>query len=251
MLCFKSGTLFAATSIAPAYIELNLDRGTASGSFTVTNVGDKTERYRMMASHFDVNASGDLAKAEPNQYSLVPWMKFNPKEFSLPPKSKRTIRFVVAPTGKVQDHAYWAFMELEPLTITEMKSKDESGRTFNIKVSSSILVPIFATKGNVTYTPTLLDVKIVSGAKGKQVEATLSNEGTGHLFTALKYMITDESGDFLKEGVLNQGFLFPGNKCRFKKIIEGEIPKGDYKVLVTCQARQIKDPIIVEIPYTW
>lgn len=249
--CFGAENLRAGVSIAPAFVELSLDKKRPAGKFIIRNVGEKTERYRIMASHFEFGPNGGLNKIDPDENSLVPWIKFNPKEFSLPPKSRRAVRFVIVPRGKVPDKAYWAFMELEPLTANVVKSKNKEGSTFNIKVSTSILVPIFATKGDVSYAATLNDIKIISKKAMPGFETAVTNKGSGHLFAKVSFEIIDSSGNIFKEGLMAKSFIFPSTTRRLKKLIDTEIPAGDYTVRVVCEAKQLKKIITSEIKHTW
>lgn len=249
--CIGTGNLWAGVSISPAFVEINLDKKRPAGKFIIRNVGETTERYRIMASHFNFGVKGGLKKVTPDENSLVPWIKFNPKEFSLPPKSKRAVRYVIVPRGKVPDKAYWAFMELEPLTANVVKSKNKEGSSFSIKVSTSILVPMFATKGKLSYDAAIEDIKIMPQKSETGIEVTLINKGSGHLFTKVKYEILDSSDNVVKGELLSKSFIFPGSTRRFSKLIDTEIPEGEYTVRVICEAKQLEKPIISEIKHRW
>lgn len=252
VFCAGINDLMAGVSVAPAYIELDLDKKRPAGKFIIKNLGQKDERYRIKASHFILGEKGNLIKMTPDDNSLVPWLKFNPKEFNMPPKSNRSVRFVVAPKGKIPDKAYWAFLELEPLTPNILKSKNKKGSTFNVNISTSILIPIFATKGEVSYGASMKDTKVIVKKSGPAIETTVTNEGTGHLYTKMTYAVIDESKTVYKEGLMAKGFIFPGNHRTFRRRIDTqEIPKGNHKVVVVCEATQLKDAIVTEIRHTW
>ncbi|NNL57269.1 MAG: hypothetical protein HKO71_05925, partial [Pseudomonadales bacterium] len=170
--------VIAGIAVEPAYISLNFDKGRASGRFVITNTGDTEERYRVIASHFTFSEQGALSLAEPNEHSMAEWIKFNPKEFSLPPKSKRVVRYVVLPKGKLQDGQYWAAMELESLEGRNYSTSDGGGRTFNLKVVPSVLAPIYGAAGKIERDYTVDKLDLTTSDRNKKVlEVRLSNIG--------------------------------------------------------------------------
>ncbi len=92
LCCCSTASLWAGIAISPAVVRLSLDKKRPAGQFIIRNVGDTTERYRINARHFLYGENGALQIVEPDEHSLVPWIKFNPKEFTLPPKSRRAVR---------------------------------------------------------------------------------------------------------------------------------------------------------------
>ncbi|HSR09864.1 MAG TPA: hypothetical protein VLS90_00360 [Thermodesulfobacteriota bacterium] len=105
-------------SISPAFVEVSLDKGRPAGQFTIANLGEEEERYRIRAIHFTFMRDGGVRYVEPDERSLAPWIKFNPTEFVIGPKERRAVRYVIAPKGKLRPGEYWAGMELESLRTT-------------------------------------------------------------------------------------------------------------------------------------
>ncbi len=50
VMCLLPGTLWAAITIKPAFVEVNMDQGRPAGTFLISNVGDTPERFRIKAS---------------------------------------------------------------------------------------------------------------------------------------------------------------------------------------------------------
>ena len=178
-LClFGNENLQAGVAISPAVVELSLKKAHAAGEFVIRNTGAEEERYRILASHFVLGLDGSMKKVLPDENSLVPWIKFNPKEFTLPPKSNRTVRFVIVPKGKaISKREYWCFMELESLKENSASATDAGGRTMKIRVVPSILVPIFATKGDISYSAAVEEVKIVPRKSDVCIKSIINNTG--------------------------------------------------------------------------
>lgn len=238
-----SNLTFAGLAISPAFVELNLDEPRPSGAFLVTNTGDEAVRYRVFLNHFTTGPEGNMIEAQPDEHSLIPWMKFNPKEFSLEPKSSRNIRFVVVPKGKLSVKSYWGFLELESLSVNEAKGKDSHGRSYNVKVLTSIVVPVFATKGKASYIAEIKDTKLIRKDGAASLETILENGGDGHLFAKLTYEILDANLNVVSNGLLAKTYVFPESRRRFLARVDVNLAPGNYTVRISCEAPQLENPI--------
>jgi len=240
----------AGISISPAVISVDLDKqARPAGEFVIRNTGDTTERYRIMASHFEIGRGGELNKVEPNENSLANWIKFNPREFTLPPKSRRSIRFVVIPEGRIADRReYWCFMELESLVQNEATATDSLNRTMTVRVVPSILVPIFAKKGKVPYGAEI-SKSTISGEAAPRIESVLVNTGRGHLFVDGVFEVLDASGDIIQEGGMGRTYLMPGNERMFRAGLRDDLPEGEYVVRLEYSSSQLSDPVRDEISF--
>ena len=75
-----SAAAWGGLSISPAFLEMNLNKGTPSGQFLITNTGEEVERYRVKMVYFTFAPDGGYRELPPDEHSLVPYLKFNPKE---------------------------------------------------------------------------------------------------------------------------------------------------------------------------
>jgi hypothetical protein len=255
-LCCTPLSLWATVSISPALVRVSLDKSRPAGQFIIKNIGDTEERFRISAKHFLYGPNGELQVVPPDKNSLAPWLKFNPKEFTLPAKSRRAVRFVIVPQGKlVANSEYWGSIELESLKTNEARSADDgAGRTMSIKVMTSVLVPIFATMGDIKYNAQLESIKIVPevGKTGKRIEAQVNNQGRGSLIATVQYSILDASGEIVKEDIFGRSFILPESKRLFSRVIEGDdIPQGQYTVKVECNDSHLEAPLYKSMQYTW
>ena len=238
-------------SIAPAYVEVSLDKGRPAGQFMIANLGEEEERYRIRAIHFTFMKDGSVRRMEPDERSLAPWIKFNPTEFTLGPKSRRAIRYVIAPQGKLRPGEYWAAMELESLKTTVANAKDEGGREFRIEVIPSILVPMFGTFGNVRYGGILKEVQLAPNETGQAIHLLVGNTGEGRLVVGGEYEIRDSSGAEVQKGSLAKAYVLPGLEQVFSRQLGANLPEGNYKVRVQCRSPQLKQPMEKEIELEW
>ena len=250
-LLIAAGNASASLSISPAFVEITLDKGVPSGQFQVTNVGEIEERYRIKARSFLFLEDGGVRLAEADEQSLASWIKFNPKEFTLAPKTKQTIRFAVIPRGKLRPGEYWAVMELESLASTFTSGKDAGGREFNLEIVPSILVPICGKVGNVRYEGVLKQLKAVPIAGGSAIEVYLTNTGEGRLRVSGEFEIFDVSGKKIEHGPLGRGYILAGSTRKFLSKLNTVLPQGKYSIKVNYSSEQLKSPIRNEFEITW
>lgn len=250
-LLYYTVNAYAALSISPAFVEVTLDKGVPSGQFLVTNVGEVEERYRIKAKSFLFLEDGGVRLAESDEQSLATWIKFNPKEFTLAPNTRQTIRFAVIPRGKLRPGEYWAVMELESLASSFASGKDSGGREFNLEIVPSILVPICGKVGDVKYQGTLKQLRAFQVDNGSAIEVYLTNTGEGRLRVSGEYEIFDSNGKKLEQGSLGKGYVLVGSTRKFATKTNLPLTQGKYSIKVNYSSEQLKTPIRNEVEITW
>ncbi len=235
--------------IAPSYVEVALDQGRPSGSFEVTNTGEKVERYRVAANFFTLEGRG-IVRPKDSPYSMAGMIKFNPAEFELPPNAKRQVRFIVLPRGKLDPGEYWAGMEIESLNPQTHKGADANGREFAVQVIPSILVPIFGKVGKVRYEGKIKALQLRGTAEKPELLVSVANTGEGRLGCAATYEVADSAGTVLQSGPLAKSYVFRGSTALFGNLIK-PLPAGDYTFRVRCTAPETDKPLTAEEKIHW
>lgn len=251
LLAFSLRGSWAGLSISPGYVEISLDKGRPAGQFLISNLGGEEERYRIKAIHFTLSRDGGVSRIDPDERSLAPWIKFNPMEFTLAPKMKRAIRYVITPPENIKGGEYWAAMELESLKSVMGTGKDQAGREYQLEVIPTILVPMFGTVGNVRYRGNLKEVKVTSNEAGQVIAVLVENTGEGRLRIEGKYEIRDSSGGEVEKGSIGKSYIFPGLEQIFSSQLKSKLKEGNYKVRVEFNCPQLKQPIENEFPLVW
>ncbi len=251
-LLLLGGTLRANIGIKPAFVEVNLDEGRPAGTFLISNLGDTEERFRINAVHFTYTEKGGLQRCLKGDHSLAQWIRFNPRELTLAPKTQRAVRFAVVPRGKLAEGEWWAAMELESLATNEIVANDEkSGRSVKLKTISTILAPIFGTVGEASYQGEVKNIQ-VEVEKGAVVLKTLvAATGNGRLGIKGDYEILDAAGAVLDRGPTGTGYVLRGAQRWLTKKIEAPIPPGECIVRITLNAVHLERPLVKEIAVTW
>lgn len=243
------GSALAGLAITPAYVVLELDKGRPAGTFLIRNTGNSEERFRINAVHFDISERGAYSIKSPTPDQLGAWIKFNPKELVLPAKTERKVRFVVAPRSKVAPGEYRAAMELESLKVNKSTAEVE-GRTLHLNTMTSILVPIFAHSGELSYSAEPKGVQMTSENGKSEIRGAIQNTGSANLIVEARYVIEDMSGNVVDEGKLGRNHVLPGNL----RIFSGPVPdldSGKYKLRVDFLVDKIETDLSEDTVVNW
>lgn len=249
--CLMPASASAIVTISPAFVEIPLDKGRPAGQFVISNTSEETERYRINATHFTFGDTGNLEMIPPDNNSLATWIKFNPKEITLPPKSNVRVRFTIVPKEKLDEREYWSAMELESLKTNTSSSKDVDGRTMTLEVVSAVVVPIFATNGKMRHVCKILDTTLKPGDTSSLLETRIVNAGTAHLVLSGTYRIFDASGNLVDEGKLGGDYVLAGASRVFTQTLQKKISPGEYLVSVEYRAPQLDKPVTHEVKRAW
>jgi P pilus assembly chaperone PapD len=242
-----AGKARAGLSISPAFLEVSLNNGTPSGQFQISNTGDEVERYRVKMVYFTFSRDGGFRELPDDDHSLAPLIKFNPKEFAIPPKSRQAVRFYIPNQGRLKNGEYWAAMQLESLKTSEARSSDDKGRNFRFQVVTNIVVPIFASYGEVRYTGVLKDVRLVPRGEGYGIETVVVNTGQGRLFVVGEYELVSGAGELAAQGSLSRAYVMPGGERALTADLNKPLPAGSYTLKVKYSSSQLKQPLVEEI----
>lgn len=251
-VCLWTAGLRADIAIKPAFVEVNMEEGRPSGTFLVSNLGDKEERFRVNALYFNYTEEGGLKKSQAGDYSLAPWIKFNPRELTLAPGTQRAVRFAIVPRGKLESGEHWAAMELESLAVNEMVSKDDKlGRSVKIKVMTTIVAPIFGTVGKTSYAGQVKDLQVQVENGAVVLKALIAATGSGRLHVKGDYEIVDAAGKTVDSSPFAAGYVFRGAQRWFTRKITAALPKGDYTVKVNVVSPHLEQPVVKEVTIAW
>lgn len=217
----------------PGYIFVNLSKGNPSGRFIISNTGNEKQTFRARAMHFVLSKNGSIMPAKPDDYSLAEWIKFNPKEFTLQPKSSRIIRFtVVRDTSRLRRHEYWGAIEFRPLKGASFKSKtDKKGRRVEFKVISVLLIPIYGEMDGTVYGGRISHITAKQSKKHLTLAAVIDNTGGGILRATGSWEISSiKTGDLVKDIPVELVTVFPKGVRDFKTTVPDQIPAGRYSI---------------------
>lgn len=225
---------YAGLGARPAYLFVNLEKHNPSGTFTVTNVGNKSQTFRANAVHFAITEKGAVEPVKPDGYSLAKWIKFNPKEFTLTPHSSREIRYSIIRRHKLKPREYWGAIEFMPLKGQKYTGKtDASGHKMSFQVLTALLIPIFGQTTGITYSGSVSDITAKDIKQKTGYTALVVNKGSGVLRLQGNLEILDKKTganiSTAKVGIFN---VLPEQKRRIKIFGSDKLAKGLYTAII-------------------
>lgn len=232
--------VLANISASPAYVYLDFDQRNPSGTFTITNLSNEPQVYRAKTTHFKLTVNGSAIPAPIDKFSLANWIKFNPKEFTLPPKASRKVRFSIIKRRKIEEHEYWGALVFTPLKGLRYE-KSEKKNKYGFEVVTKLVIPIYGIVSNTPYKGIVSEVtgNRTSGKIGLQ--ATISNSGDGGLRLYGEWLFSDKkTGDLVLTKPISRFLVLAKQKRIMKLLADDPLPSGDYSV--TIRLKQI-DPL--------
>jgi len=223
----------ASLSISPAFLHIDLSKNNPSGTFTVSNLSNIEQTYRARSMHFEISNTGSILPIEPNQFSLANAIKFNPKEFTLPAKSKRKIRFTIINRNLREAKEYWGAIEFTPLKNFSMKAQDQAGHSMNVTVISRILVPIYGMGKKVKFKGTAEALMGVNDNNSLSLTGQVSNTGDGVLRLSGDWSIYKKgSKELLYSILVNKFVVLPQSKRQIKAKLDNKLDHGEYDIVL-------------------
>ncbi len=252
-VCIPVFTIFASLvwadlSVTPALVELTLEKGQGSGSFTIANTGKAPMRVRASYVHFVIDESGKLAPAKLDSTSLANWIKVSPQEFAIQPEGSRQVRFGVSVPPTLPDGSYWGGLEFRPVTERDTSSQSQ------VHTTIAVLVPILADHGKPDYQWDIVPDSTYSkpSSKGVYVYTLLRNTGNGRVPQRGSFQVKNDAGEVIYQGETARLSLFPYSQRYFASLIPAEVAPGSYEFSISYSSdrdnRTVSGKTRVEIP---
>ncbi|MCB1060205.1 MAG: hypothetical protein KDB65_08235 [Calditrichaeota bacterium] len=229
---------FGQLNVKPALVELELERGKASGAFDVTNITDQEVRVRVTPAHFMLDRMGNLNTVPLVPTSLANWLKLNPREFTIAPNAVRQIRYAVIAPDTLPEGSYWCSVQFQPLPSAE----DSATAHSRFVAISGILVPVLADKG----TPSC-DWSIDGDSLNTQLEngrhfvsVPVLNRGASRIPCSLHYELFDQVGSLIDSGSTPRMNVFPRSVRDFGAPLPSELKEGTYDIHVAVSSDRSK-----------
>lgn len=230
------GNTYAALVIDPAFIRLELNEKRNTGTFVLKNTGDEELRYRAKAVYYAFSSQGAIKEIPPDEYSLVEWIKFNPKEFVLPPQTSRVVRYSVIPQGKLKPYSYRGAIEFIPLKVGNIESQDDKGHTYKVKILNMVLVPIYGQAKGIKYSGQIKQLKVNKQEGNTEATVIILNTGNGNLNLNGMCQIINSEGEVVEEIPLKRILILPKGDRIMKTKFKTTLEPGKYSIKFSFQS---------------
>lgn len=242
-LALAPATAVAQLQVTPAYIETEIQAGRSAGVLTVTNTADTEQRFRAQAVAFAFSPVGQIYETEAtSQYSLAEMIKFNPKEFAIPPHGTQTVRFSVVAKQDLVPGEYWAAFKFQPLQVNEASGEGE-GRKMSIQVRSSIIIPVYGWVQSRDWACATEDASATAASDGIEIRAVFRNQGNAYLVAQGEYDVLDDAGSVLATGVVGREIVLRGSDRVFATRCTEDVGGKAASVRIRFRTKQMPERI--------
>lgn len=199
--------LAASLQVEPARFVLQVDPGGRSGgAVQVVNLNNIPMALAARVGDWDLSDSGRFIGLAPGttSASMADWIRFNPREFVVPPRSRQTVRFSVSVPRGVSPG------ERRGVIFFEQKSSPQGSGAVLI---SQIGVVVYADVKPIRRNFSVAVDRIMLGPKGQSdVRILVKAEGNAHCRVRGLFRLYDGAGKQTDEGQFAQKVILPGRE---------------------------------------
>jgi P pilus assembly chaperone PapD len=213
------GSAQAQIGISPLVIEAKESGGQSQATINVTNNTNAPFRARVYAESFTYDKEKGFSTIPQNSESLVPYLRFSPRELNVPAGVTRRVRLNVQLPANLPNGEYRSAIFTENLE--QQQQTDKKGAVATI--TTRIGVTMFVRKGEGT--PKLMITTAKWNPVTSQVSVMLNNTGKSSTYADVNWQIA-QAGKTIKAGKSSTIGIVP-NSDRDVKI---DIPKQELKL---------------------
>lgn len=223
VLCASWTVSASATLVEPARFILQIGPGqNDGGAITITNSSSKSARYLAIVQDWvhDVNGVLTPQPANSTSASIANWVKFNPREFTLPPNGRQIVRFSIsvpknAPPGERRGVIFFS----------------PTAQSTGLSTRAQIGVVIYAAIEPVTRTFGVgLPKATLNSARQAAITIELAATGNAHCRLTGKFRLSALSGKLIEEGRITEKVILPGGKRTITVSGDKELTPGRYRL---------------------
>jgi P pilus assembly chaperone PapD len=220
------GTASAQIGISPLVIEVQENNGQAQATINVINNTNKPFRARVYSESFTYEKDQGFNTIPANETSLVPYLRFSPRELTVPAGVTRRIRLHVQLPPNLPEGEYRSVIFTENLD--QQKRTDRKGTVTNI--TTRIGVTLFVRRGN--QAPKLTITTAIWDPAKSRILLSMNNSGKASAYPEVNWTLT-QAGKVIKTGKVNPTGIVPNSDRTMSISIPPEelkLPAGKYKL---------------------
>lgn len=222
-LCASWAVSASAMLVEPVRFILQIEPGQRNGgAVTVTNSSSASVRYLAIVQDWVHDSKGVLMAQPANSTSIgiANWVKFNPREFTLPPNGRQVVRFSVTVPKNVTPGERRGVIFFTP-----------ASQSTGLSVKTQIGVVIYAAVNPVRRTFEVgLPKASLNSAKQAVINIELAAIGNAHCRLTGKFRLSDLSGKVIEEEKITEKVILPGDRRTITVSGNKELTPGSYRL---------------------
>ncbi|HNW40069.1 MAG TPA: hypothetical protein PKI44_06585 [Candidatus Omnitrophota bacterium] len=210
----------------------------AFGEITLDNPTDENKVMRLYLEDWYYLPGGSGAKeflpAKSLPTSACSWITFSPAEVVIPAFGKQKINYSINVPADASGARFATLFFETLMSKGRISAADRSaGLDVHVRVATLFYVEV---KGTVKRSAKINNLNIQPSKETKEaLDFTLDFENTGNtdITTSGNFSLINNDGMVAARGALNNVYTFPGGKGSLLGTWKGNIPAGDYDLVVT------------------
>ncbi len=190
-LLFSNPIALAQVGVSPLVIQVQAQRGKAQGIIKVKNTTNKPSRVRIYTEPFTYKREQGFQILEQSERDLAPYLRFSPREMTIPPESERRVRLFAQFPPSLPDGEYRTVVFAESLTEARDAQQNLVG------IVARIGTTVYVRKGDLQ--PNLEVENAVYDHKEYQINLLVTNSGQASALPQLTWKIS-QNGKLIAEG---------------------------------------------------
>ena len=184
-LLFSSPIALAQVGASPLVIQVQAQRGKAQGIIKVKNTTNEPSRVRIYTEPFTYDREQGFQTLEKSEQDLSSYLRFSPREMTIPPESERRVRLFSQFPPSLPDGEYRTVVFAESLTEARDAQQNLVG------VITRVGVTVYVRKGDLQ--PNLKVEQATYDPKAKQIKLLVTNAGEASILPKLIWKLTQNS----------------------------------------------------------
>lgn len=207
LFCLFSSNVMANITLFPTAIDFNESARQRSQTLTVINKGDKVQTYRVSLIALEQDENGKYKNVEKTENNADDLLVFSPKQFTLAPGKKQSVRVAFKSLSKVKEGEYVSRLQVREMPMggtnktKEEKKKAETAQngenseeqksvSVEIKMYFSASIPVTIYKGK-----DLLQKTEILSAKQNGDKLNLVFQRKGEISSRFELKVYDDKGE--------------------------------------------------------
>lgn len=211
--------------ITPSRFELLVEpREKSIQTISVVNHGQEELTLMATCQDWDMDETDSLIllDAVSTQRSASNWLRFNPRQFTIPPGEAQIIRFAVTLPPQA------AAGEYRTAIVLETKEEFELSESFYYQPIFAILV--YVNVPEVKRIGHLSEITVtIDDQDNYLLHGRLSSAGNAHVRAEGEFRLRDQHGLIVKNEKLGKRVILPGKNLDFQLNLGNDLMKGEYQ----------------------
>ena len=221
-----------AQSMSPLIIETSAERGRAQAIISIENPSNEEIRSRVYAEAFTYNDQG-FQSLESDSSSLIPYLRYSPRELIIPPQTTRRIRLSTLFPPDLPDGEYRAVIFAERLLETIQINLDDTGETIsNSNIKIRIGATFFVRQGDIS--PNLIVTEASWNPETQKIQILVNNIGQASVYPSINWTLQQGDEVIANDTLQRTGIIAETERNFILNYIleEGQtLPSGDYQLV--------------------